>query len=85
MKRDPYTKGFYDGLKQAKSLVKQDIAHIYGIMCVILIESGNTADECENLLMQIQERWQEVAKTGVEEYLKEKLPFDIVQMVIGDE
>lgn len=79
-----YKQGFSDGLKQARKLVKEDIASIYGIMNVILLEMGNTEEEVTNLLAQTQERWVAVVESdqSVKEYLREHLPFEIYQDLI---
>lgn len=79
-----YKQGFTDGLRQARKLVKEDIAAVYGMLSVILIESGNSEDDVQNLLAQIQDRWITVTQSGqsVKEYLSEHLPFEIYQDII---
>lgn len=40
MKRDPYKQGLNDGINRAKRVIKNDIKSIYGIMALIMIETG---------------------------------------------
>lgn len=81
--KNPYQQGLIDGINKAKRLVDSDIKGIYGIMAVVLLESGNTEESIIELMNQIQTRWNEVVQSDktTEAYLEEKLPFELVQII----
>lgn len=83
--RKTYQDGVKDGLHLAKNSFKRDIAQLYGMMCAVLIDEGNTEEDCLTLMAKIQERWISVADSEetVADYLERKLPFEIIQ-VIGE-
>lgn len=82
-KKNPYLRGIDYGVQLARKTLQSDIKGIYGIMAVLLLESGNTEEEVTDLLEQIQYRWNEIVQSGytVEEYLEDNLPFDLVQRI----
>lgn len=57
-----YAKGYRDGLKQAKKVIDNDVAGLYGAACIVLHEKfGFGEKRLVQFLESVQATWNEIA------------------------
>lgn len=81
--KNEYARGYADGTKRAKAIIKQDIEHIMGALFVIMHEKYGFGDKrLTRLNEDIFALWDYIAANNIDirEYLEQKTGLKIVQM-----